>query len=44
MLRLDAATLFFIVVSLAMVGIGRLAWSWKAGWDGAAVITKGRRL
>lgn len=39
----DADTLFFVVVSLAMIGIGRKAWQWKAEWDGAAVITKGRR-
>jgi hypothetical protein len=39
----DAGTWFFIIVSLAMVAIGRKAWQWKAGWDSAAVITKGRR-
>lgn len=43
MWTLDAGTLFFVVVSLAMVAIGRLAWSWKAGWDSATVFTKGRR-
>lgn len=39
----DVDTVFFVVVSLAMVGIGRKAWQWKASWDRAAVIMNGRR-